>query len=301
MERPSFFIIGAPKCGTSSLYYWLSEHSKIFMSDIKEPHFFAEDLTSRRVKTLERYQSLFDDANDDHLAIGEASTGYLFYHKSIEKIETRYSKVNYIVMLRNPIEMAKSLHEQEVKCGNEHIMDFESAWRLSPERRTGGRVHFGCEDPERLDYMKRCRIGTQIKRLVQKVPKERILFIFLEDIRKNSKKEYEKCLNFLNVPTDNKLKFQVINESKGIKYPKLRRLIRSAGRIRDLIKRKMGIDNSLGVELMKMMNDKERGERRNEIVKESLEMEMYEYFEEEIEKVESVTGRKLLCKESYNI
>src|SRR5665213_879648 len=41
---PSFFIIGAPKAGTTSLYHYLDQHPEIFMSAIKEPHFFADEI-----------------------------------------------------------------------------------------------------------------------------------------------------------------------------------------------------------------------------------------------------------------
>ena len=42
--NPNFFIIGAPKCGTTSLAAWLAEHPAIYMSQIKEPHYFSSDL-----------------------------------------------------------------------------------------------------------------------------------------------------------------------------------------------------------------------------------------------------------------
>lgn len=290
MKKPNFFIIGAPKCGTSSLYHWLSRHPKVFTTDIKEPHFFAEELKSRRVRTLNRYEELFKNATNNHLAIGEASTGYLFYQEAVTRIENRYSDVKYVVMLRNPTEMAKSLHEQEIQCGTEHVRDFESAWRLSPERRRGRRVHFGCEDPKRLDYMNRCSLGSQLERLLDTVPKRRVLIIFLEDIKENSKKEYERCLRFLGVPTDGRLKFPVKNESKGVKYPKLRRFIRAAGKLRDSAKRMVGMDNSLGVGLMEIVNNKGSGNRKNENIKDSFEIEINEYFEKEIEKISSITG-----------
>ena len=58
LRRPNFFIIGAPKCGTTSLSVWLSEHPKIFMSPIKEPHFFNTD-DRQAVTTLDQYEALF--------------------------------------------------------------------------------------------------------------------------------------------------------------------------------------------------------------------------------------------------
>ena len=44
MRRPDLFIVGAPKCGTTALYAYLRRHPEIFMSPLKEPHFFGSDL-----------------------------------------------------------------------------------------------------------------------------------------------------------------------------------------------------------------------------------------------------------------
>ena len=43
MKRPNLFIVGAPKSGTTSIYNYLKNHPEVFMSPIKEPHFFAKD------------------------------------------------------------------------------------------------------------------------------------------------------------------------------------------------------------------------------------------------------------------
>lgn len=43
MIKPNFFIVGAPKCGTTSLAHWLAGHPQVFMSPVKEPHFFNTD------------------------------------------------------------------------------------------------------------------------------------------------------------------------------------------------------------------------------------------------------------------
>ena len=58
MRSPDFFIVGGPKCGTTSLAAWLGEHPKVFMSSYKEPHYFNTD-DKRVVDTLDYYRSLF--------------------------------------------------------------------------------------------------------------------------------------------------------------------------------------------------------------------------------------------------
>jgi hypothetical protein len=71
--KPNFFIVGAPKCGTTALYEYLRPHPNIFMPKVKEPHFFAKDLgTYPFIKTLEDYTRLFAAAGSRHLRVGEA-------------------------------------------------------------------------------------------------------------------------------------------------------------------------------------------------------------------------------------
>ena len=78
--KPSFFIIGAPKCGTTSLYRYLTLHPNIIMSIPKEPHYFSDDINNGRISELEMYLNCFNHVDEKGRikAIGEASTLYLY-------------------------------------------------------------------------------------------------------------------------------------------------------------------------------------------------------------------------------
>ena len=65
MKRPNFFILGAPKCGTTSMAAWLSEHPNIFMSPIKEPFFFCTDLIPGHPRRIIGYEGLFSAATSE--------------------------------------------------------------------------------------------------------------------------------------------------------------------------------------------------------------------------------------------
>jgi hypothetical protein len=72
--KPDFFIVGAPKCGTTALYRYLRLDPNIYMPAKKEPHFFAKDLGSYpAIKTMEQYSALFADAKECHHRVDEAS------------------------------------------------------------------------------------------------------------------------------------------------------------------------------------------------------------------------------------
>lgn len=79
-RRPDFYVIGAPKCGTTSLYHVLRQHPDVFMSRRKEPHFFTDPdhlPSSYDRMGVEAYLELFSNAPSDAVA-GEASVTYLF-------------------------------------------------------------------------------------------------------------------------------------------------------------------------------------------------------------------------------
>src|SRR5271155_2782026 len=85
-RMPDFFIVGHPKCGTTALYEMLRRHPQIYMPDVKEPWFFANELHTRTPPrpqgtptTLEEYLVLFDGAQPEQ-RLGEASPHYLWSH-----------------------------------------------------------------------------------------------------------------------------------------------------------------------------------------------------------------------------
>jgi hypothetical protein len=79
VKKPNFFIIGAPKCGTTALSEYLRQHPNIFFSLPKELCYFGKDYPScaRPFKSDRQYLKFFRKASCEHLAIGEGSTRYL--------------------------------------------------------------------------------------------------------------------------------------------------------------------------------------------------------------------------------
>jgi len=236
-RKPNFFIIGAPKCGTTSLAYWLSEHPQIYFSPVKEPFFFSSDVF-QNFSSWEEYLGLFADANEDHRAIGEGSTHYLFSRVAVQRIEEAFEDPKYVVVVRDPVDMAYAFHQQQIYGLNENIKDFEKAWRLSPERRAGKQVPPSCQSPMLLDYQNFCLVGEQIERLYAVVPKGRVLILKLDDFRVDSQKEYLKVLRFLNLEDDGRQNFQVYNQAKRWRHKWQGRIVRGLSKFINEIKYK---------------------------------------------------------------
>lgn len=121
---PEFIIIGAGKCGTTSLHNYLDQHPQIYMCPKKETFFFINEKTREKhkpwgaVTTLEDYFSLFQDAPKSSVT-GEISTNYYAYPESAQLIYNHIPTVKIIAILRDPAERAFSGYQMHVRQGIE--------------------------------------------------------------------------------------------------------------------------------------------------------------------------------------
>lgn len=215
MTQPNFFIVGAPKCGTTALSDYLKEHPNIYFSEPKEPHYFAQDFENYRLtKNLEEYLSLFDESTPNHTAIGEGSVFYLFSSVALKKIYEFDPQAKIIVMLRNPVDLVYSFHSQLLYSADEKEKDFEKAWRLQELRQQGKQIPSKCRETAFLQYAAMGKLGEQVERLFTVFPPEQIKIIWFEDFVKSTKEVYDNVINFLGVPEDNRTDFIRINENK---------------------------------------------------------------------------------------
>ena len=224
MNHPNFFIIGAPKCGTSALAYYLSEHPQVYFSYPKEPYYWADDFPGLQrqfgVSSLEQYRKLFDHAPKSAVAIGEGSTVYLASSQAVQRIIEFQPSAKFIVMLRNPVDLVVSSHMQELSHLNEDVECFETAWKLQEKRRLGQMIPKHNYEPAMLQYRQVASLGEQVQRLVKTVPGERVQIIFFDDFQVSTQTTYEQTLQFLGLDYDNRTEFPRINEGKlpGIKW-----------------------------------------------------------------------------------
>jgi hypothetical protein len=240
--KPNFFFVGAPKCGTTSITYRLSQHPNVFISNPKEPHFFEKEIP-RGIKSLKKYESLFLKAKKLHKIVGEASTGYLYSHTAIPEILSYSPNAKFLVSVRNPYEMAISLHAQALRGRYEDQHDFSTAWKLQTIRRLGSNIPKSCSSSLLLIYEDRCALGDQIERLFNVVATNKVCLVFFDDLKNNPVKLYNKIYNFLEVPHDSNPKFPVLNQRKHIRWPFLTSVTQFLGKT----KIAMGINQSLGI------------------------------------------------------
>jgi len=226
LKRPNFFIIGAPKCGTTSMATWLSDHPRIFMSPSKEPHYFSTDRKWIRIPSLGLYERQFRRASEQHIAVGEASVWYLYSRVAVPNILQYSPDAKFVVMLRNPVEMVPSLHAQMLYSANEDVSDLRQAWILQEKRRNGEAIPRWCREPSHLQYSSACKLGEMVERLLKLVPRERVLFVVLDDVKASPREEYLRVLEFLGVPDDHRVEFPVLNPAKRLRSLPVKALMR---------------------------------------------------------------------------
>ncbi|WP_457637194.1 sulfotransferase family protein [Oceanithermus sp.] len=290
MKKPNFFILGAPKCGTTSLAAWLGEHPNVFISPIKEPNFFNSDLNKHVISDWHQYMKLYNGATEKHTAIGEASTTYLYSRVAVSNIEQNFPGSRYIAMIRNPVEMAYSLHEQEVFAGHENILDFERAWEMSPERRHGQNVSPTCSEPTWLDYQRVCALGEQLERLYSSVPKERIHVVVLDDLKKDPRTEYLKVLDFLGLPDDGRGLFTTYNPSKGVRSLIVSRTISMAEKYAKIAKHRLGISH-IPTGILTYIKNLNKNERPRPRLSNKTRQKLILYYKYDINKLSTLLNR----------
>ncbi|MBU1195106.1 MAG: sulfotransferase [Proteobacteria bacterium] len=146
MKLPNFLVIGAPKSGTTSLFYYLRQHPDIYLPVKKELHYFSYQQIAENSKgpgdlitldslcdSKQKYQNHYAKANKES-AIGEFSPSYLYYANVGEQIKKILDPVKIIVMLRNPIEKAYSQYMHLVRDQRE-TLNFYDALMAEPERK----------------------------------------------------------------------------------------------------------------------------------------------------------------------
>ena len=197
--KVDFFIVGAPKAGTTSLYHYLSEHPQVEMSSQKEPDYFSDKAiheqgmyyAKNRVDTLDKYESLF--VQKESVVYGEASVSYLFYENVAEDIKKYNPNAKIIIMLRDPIERAFSHYLMDYRLGL--ISDsFENVLAKKSKHKNAHLFY--------QQYIEVSKYAKQIQRYLDFFKKENILFIDYEDFKKNVSKTVDQVYNFLNISTE---------------------------------------------------------------------------------------------------
>ncbi len=200
MRKPNFFIVGAPRCGTTSMYAYLRQHPEVYVSAHKEPHFFGSDLSPLPggVREEELYLELFAGAGD-RPRLGESSVWYLSSTKAAAEIRAYAPDARIVILLRAPHRMLESLHGLFLRTGNEDLPTLAEALAAEPERRQGRRIPPGAYLPEALLYTGVARYAAQVERYLDVFGRENVHCIVFDDMVRDTAAVYRQVLEFLGI------------------------------------------------------------------------------------------------------
>jgi len=183
MALPDFFIIGAPKAGTTALHAALAAHPSLFMSSVKEPKFFLTDgpppsrgggpgdIQTYREHIWRRpeYEALFAAAPPGALR-GESTPFYLYSQAAQERIQALIPHAKLIVILRDPVERAHSNWTHLWSAGLEPIGDFVHACAEEDARVAAGWADF-------WHYRRLGKYGEQLENLFLRFGREQVFIL----------------------------------------------------------------------------------------------------------------------------
>jgi hypothetical protein len=289
LTSPNFFILGAPKCGTTSVNDWLAGHPDVFMAR-KECHFWATDLGPRGISTAADYRRLFESASGERV-IGEASVWNLYSEDAVPQIERTFAGARYLVMIRNPVDLVYSLYAQLRFSSDEDARTFGEAWDLEGRRRAGYDLPPLLQNPKQIFYREVGRLGSQLERLIAVVGSERVLVRCMDDLRDASTLR-ETISGFLgidsmlfstNIPSSNSNKeSRSAVVSRAIHHPPPWALAS--------MRRAKRITSRESFALIERVRDANKVSRHRPPLEPKFRQEL-EHFSPEVEMIERLTGR----------
>jgi len=194
VREPNFFIVGAPKSGTTNISYYLMQHPEIFMPENLEPYYFARsDIPPNYKRQIiddeKKYLDLFRNANNCK-AIGESSPVYLYCPHSALQIKNQFPNAKIIISLRNPIEIAYSEYFSLKFMGFDENSSFNELLDSSEERLAKNQFHID-------SLLEAGFYSKHVKRFREIFPKNQMKIIIFEEYIKNTVPTINSILSFL--------------------------------------------------------------------------------------------------------
>jgi hypothetical protein len=205
---PNFAVAGAARSGTTGVVEGLRSHPNVFVTQPKEPHYFAlhsrgarfagpgDEETINRVAITERdkYLALFPSQLNSYIALGEGSVSTLYYYEdSIPALLDMNPGMRVVIFLRDPVERAYSSHQYMRARGFEPHEDFLTALQEEPRRRSQNWHHI-------WHYSAMGLYADSIQAFQAAFPPERLGIWFYEDLNRDYVATVRQVLRFLQVP-----------------------------------------------------------------------------------------------------
>jgi len=203
--NPTFIGIGPARCGTTSVYYYLRQHPQIFMSPIKEPHYFTYQaapadfgagrlILNHPVKSRAQYDDLFKKSGGA-AATGEISPSYFWGAGVADAIHAALPEVRLFCILRDPAERAYSAYRHYFSRGTE-MRSLEQALSQELESPT--------EFPRAATnyYVRAGYYARQLAPYLERFGRQQLKILFYEDLEASASQFMRELFDFIGVDPD---------------------------------------------------------------------------------------------------
>lgn len=305
MNRPSFFIVGVAKCGTTALYEVLRQHPEIFLPHSenpdrywlhKEPFHFCGDLGVAewlRVVKDEDYLALFEEAEEGNIC-GTACAWKIYSKEAPVRIKEFEPQAKIVVMLRPPVTWMRSWHHDLLRYAYEDKVSFGEALAAEGDRAEGRKIPKRAAFSGCLQYRNVAHFSAQIERYYETFGKEQVFVGLMEDFEKEPEKFLVGLLDFLGV--DSSVKLEVKRENDSGTLVGTHHFDLAVGRVVGRLPGGNGLKRFFAKSLearYRKLADRVFAPMSDKKIDSILEEELLEEFEPEVAKLGKLIGRDL--------
>lgn len=247
MRKPSLFIVGKARSGSTSLYTYLNQHPDIFLTAQKELFFFCTDFHKESDHYQRKYNYFpirekkdflrqFKNWKNEKVA-GEVTPVYLYSREAAKNIWAFNPRAKIIMILRNPVDYLYSLHSLFVASLKENEPNFKKALALESQRKKWNSLskklrkkYFPTDInfPSNLFYFERIKYTEHIQRYLKYFPAKQVKIIIFDDLVKNPARVYKDLLKFIGVDTSFKPNFSSKGANMTSRFLAVKRLVYSS-------------------------------------------------------------------------
>lgn len=234
---PNFFLIGAAKSGTTTLYSALIEHPQVFFSSLKEPNFFNDEANFSQ--GLDWYVNTYFAGAEAFPARIEGTTRYLYWG---EKVAPRLQAIDQdenirlIAIFREPVERAYSMYWHKRRRNWEDQDTFEEALAAEESRLAENWDKLYSTGETLFGYFREGCYASRMRPFLECFPRERILLLLFDDLKDNFTGTMNRLFRFLEVNPKVRIKPRVSNAYSSTRSQLLKRMMSLSSPIRQVAK-----------------------------------------------------------------
>ncbi len=291
ISKPNLFIIGAPKCGTTTLFDYLGRYPEVGTGNLKEPHFFCDDLAAiQAIKSTEEYLKNFPTKFAGRYLL-DASTNYIYSSVAIRNILDFNPLAKIIVMVRHPADLVRSLHQHLMYRQIETEPDLSLAWDLGKIEERAPKFIKSHPYPGHLSYKLAGKLGHCLEPILRQLNQDQCGVFFFEDLKEQPDEFFLQLAEFLELPVDSSIKPNLKNPARTYRFAWMNRwfFYPSPGlkKIKNVLKR---------IPLAKSLNYQSilsRGKAKTDAMPVDLREKIIDFFRNDIQLLAELSGRDL--------